>query len=191
LFYCFEAKIGGDCLALVQHITGLEVQDAAHFLAPKEATVPQAGRAETTAPKNEFDPAVFAQKLVFSPEVSALGISEEDATRLGIGFHPQRKTVYFPQKDETGFIAGFIAFKDGKLVMPPKWLEHQGCETQTCLGGLRASFLLFVHPSCGRSRGCRRSRHLRAISRRRRGRPGILPRRGCIRRPDRGWIGTH
>jgi hypothetical protein len=77
LFYCFEAKIGGDCLALVQHITGLEVQDAAHFLAPKEATVPQAGRAETTAPKKEFDPAVFAQKLVFSPEVSALGISEE------------------------------------------------------------------------------------------------------------------
>src|ERR1039458_321419 len=45
LFYCFEAKIGGDCFALVQHITGLEVQDAAHFLAPKEATVPQAGRA--------------------------------------------------------------------------------------------------------------------------------------------------
>ncbi len=51
LFYCFDAKVGGDCLALVQHITGLEVQDAAQFLAPKEATAPQAGRVEPTAPK--------------------------------------------------------------------------------------------------------------------------------------------
>jgi DNA primase len=37
LFYCFDAKIGGDCLALVQHITGLEVQDAAAFLSPTGA----------------------------------------------------------------------------------------------------------------------------------------------------------
>ena len=26
LFYCFDAKVGGDCLALVQHITGLDVK---------------------------------------------------------------------------------------------------------------------------------------------------------------------
>jgi hypothetical protein len=24
LFYCFDAKVGGDCLARVQHITGLD-----------------------------------------------------------------------------------------------------------------------------------------------------------------------
>jgi DNA primase len=37
LFYCFDAKVGGDCLALVQHITGLDVQDAAAFLSPTGA----------------------------------------------------------------------------------------------------------------------------------------------------------
>ena len=37
LFYCFDAKTGGDCIALVQHITGLDVQDAAANLSPNGA----------------------------------------------------------------------------------------------------------------------------------------------------------
>ena len=88
LFYCFDAKVGGDCLALVQHITGLDVQDAAQFLAPKEATVPQkTERGSQPAPKKEvkeFDPAAFASKLTFTDEVAELGLSEEDATKLGM-----------------------------------------------------------------------------------------------------------
>jgi hypothetical protein len=122
-----RCKVGGDCLALVQHITGLEVQDAAQWLAPQEATVPQkTERGNQPAPKEykEFDPATFASKLVYSDTVKAPGLSKDDATRLGIGWHPQRKAMYFPQKDDTGFIAGFIACRDGKLVMPSKWLEQ-------------------------------------------------------------------
>ena len=90
LFYCFDAKVGGDCLclALVQHITGLDVQDAAQFLAPKEATVPQkTERGSQPALKKEvkeFDPAAFASKLTFTDEVAELGLSEEDATKLGM-----------------------------------------------------------------------------------------------------------
>jgi len=37
-------------------------------------------------------------------------------------WHPKYKAVYLPQKDDTGFVCGFIAFKDGELKMPPKWL---------------------------------------------------------------------
>jgi hypothetical protein len=34
LFYCYDAKVGGDCSALVQPVTGLDVQGAAAFLSP-------------------------------------------------------------------------------------------------------------------------------------------------------------
>src|ERR1700709_1781348 len=40
LFYCFDAQIGGDCIALVQHITGLDVKDAAEYLAPHSREEP-------------------------------------------------------------------------------------------------------------------------------------------------------
>lgn len=33
----------------------------------------------------EFDPVAFAEKLEYSPEIEALGISQEDAQALGIG----------------------------------------------------------------------------------------------------------
>jgi hypothetical protein len=110
LFYCFDAKVGGDCLALVQHITGLEVQDAAQFLAPKEATVPQKTEAGNNRPKKgndksapSFDPAAFAAKLVY---VEDLG-SEEDAKTYGVGEH--RGKLYIALRDDFGFIAGFVA----------------------------------------------------------------------------------
>jgi DNA primase len=47
LSYCFDAKAGGDCIGLVQHITGLDVQDAAAYLSPhtrEEPTAPSAPR---------------------------------------------------------------------------------------------------------------------------------------------------
>ena len=129
LFYCFSAKKGGDQLELVCHITGLEVQDAAQFLAPKEATVPQKTEAGNNRPQPKrdtkketaFDPSAFASKLAFTDEVAELGISEEDATRLQIGF--TRGKVYFPVRNDDGSISGFIGFADGQLKMPPQWLH--------------------------------------------------------------------
>jgi hypothetical protein len=61
--------------------------------------------------------------VVYSDAVKALGLSKDDATRLSIGWHPQRKD--FHQKDDTGFIAGFIACRDGKLVMRPNGWNRQ------------------------------------------------------------------
>jgi DNA primase len=130
LFYCFSAKKGGDQIELVCHITGLDVKDAAEYLSPhsREAahhSSPQKQEARKEVKKETvFDPVAFASKLAFTDEVAALGLTEADATRLGIGWHPQRKAVYFPQKDDTGFVCGFIGWKDGKLVMPPRWLEQ-------------------------------------------------------------------
>jgi DNA primase len=132
LFYCFEAKKGGDQIELVCHITGLDVQDAAAFLSPTgpahRSEKPEQKRAAATKRSAEtpptFDPVAFAAKLTFSDEVADLGLTEETATRLGVGWHPQRKAIYFPQKDDTGFVCGFIGFANGELKMPPRWLEQ-------------------------------------------------------------------
>jgi DNA primase len=127
LFYCFSEKKGGDQIQLVQHITGLDVQDAAAYLSPHpgaahNSPVPEQKKAAATKKEVEFNPAAFAAKLVFSDEVAALGLSEQDAARLGIGF--TRGRVYFPMKDDTGFICGFVGYNSEGLKMPPKWLQQ-------------------------------------------------------------------
>jgi hypothetical protein len=117
------------------HITGLDAKDAASYLAPQEqtrsaesprtskATVPQKpeGRKQPASPSREFDPVAFAAKLSFTDEVAELGISEEDATRLQIGF--TRGRVYFPIRNEDGSISGFVGYADGQLKMPPQWIQ--------------------------------------------------------------------
>jgi DNA primase len=70
LFYCFDAKVGGDCLALVQHITGLDVRDAAVFLSPTGAAhnspAPEQKKAAATKKETAFDPVAFAAKLQYT-----------------------------------------------------------------------------------------------------------------------------
>ena len=53
---------------------------------------------------------------------SILGrVSEEDATRLQIGF--TRGKVYFPIRNEDGNISEFVGYSDGQLKMPPQWIR--------------------------------------------------------------------
>jgi len=103
----------------------LDVQDAAAFLSPTGAAhnspVPEQKKAAATKKETAFDPAAFASKLAFSDEVAELGISEEDATRLQIGF--TRGKVYFPIRNEDGSISRFIGYSDDQLKMPPQWIR--------------------------------------------------------------------
>lgn len=128
LFFCFSAKVGGDCIALVQHITGLDVKDAAEYLVPHTREVPTAPPAQRQEARKEakkevvFDPAAFAAKLTFTDEVAALGLTEADAIRLGIGV--TRGKLYIALRDEFGFTAGFVSFADGVLKMPPRFLPN-------------------------------------------------------------------
>jgi hypothetical protein len=141
VFFCQRAKKGGDRIGLVAHCMGFETnqnpqQDAAHFIQEqfgtsavtstennkKRTTVPTSPEGRSQPAPNQFDPDKFAARLHYSDEVAALGISEEDAERLGIGWHPQRKAVYFPIRNPDGSKSGFIGHKDGKLVLPPQWL---------------------------------------------------------------------
>lgn len=146
LFYCFSAKKGGDCIGLAAHVMGVGNNDAANFLADQlgigdstvnpdrgnstvskdRATAPQSPERRTgqnPQPAPNFDPEKFAARLVYSDEVAALGIEEAIASDLGIGWHPQRKKVYFCIRHEDGSKSGFIGCDaNQKLTLPPQWL---------------------------------------------------------------------
>jgi DNA primase len=141
LFYCFSAGIGGDLISLWGHIEKCSLADAGKQIADTfgvgnrgtsapvknsapvpsntRATVPQKQKAGENQPK-PFDPVAFASKLQFTDEVSALGLTEQDATRLQIGF--TRGKIYFPIRNEDGSISGFIGYADGQLKVPPQWI---------------------------------------------------------------------
>jgi DNA primase len=138
-FRCYSASKSGDCIALYGHIRGLGMYKAAKELQElfgiatasrnNSATAPQKpeGRTAQSQPaplkkETTFDPEAFAGKLVYSDEVKALNISEEDATRLLIGWHPQRKAIYFPVRNPDGSLSGFVGYRNGELVWPPKWI---------------------------------------------------------------------
>lgn len=136
LYYCFSSKKGGDVIGLAAHVLGVKDADAAHYLANQlgTETVPDRdtvliSKSRATAPQKTeggkqpapFDPQKFAAKLVYSEEVKELGISEEDAARLGVGFHPQRKKVYFCLRNPDGSTSGYVSFV-GQLSLPPQWL---------------------------------------------------------------------
>jgi DNA primase len=132
VFYCFNAKAGGDLIALVAHVTGLSQKEAAETLdehygvsilpTPPEqeqtpATVPPAPRQQGTG----FDAQKFASRLAYTPEVEKLGISKENAERFGIGMcnhGSMRGFVVFPITNgaETHFIGW-----NGTEFKLPRW----------------------------------------------------------------------
>lgn len=96
-----------------------------------QRTVPESERVQAKAPPARprggghirsppqptgFDPAAFSAKLQYTDEVAELGISEEDAEALGIGFY--RGKLYQALRYENGDIAGFSAFAHGELKLP-------------------------------------------------------------------------
>jgi hypothetical protein len=141
VFFCQEAKEGGDRIGLVAHCMEFGQQDAAYFIQQQfgtgavdtgtvnstvrkdRTTIPQnQTREPTRAPAQErkFDPAAFQAKLQYTEEVRALGFSQEDAQALGIGFN--RGQVYIPLRYASGAISGFVGWSEGKLKLPPSWL---------------------------------------------------------------------
>lgn len=145
-FRCWTASppngqkcLTGDCIGLYAHVKGLGMYASAKALAElfgianasrnSSATAPQKPESRTEksqpapAPKQTFDPAKFAARLVYTDEVKALDISEEDAERMGVGYHAARKAVYFPIRNPDGSIAGFIGCDANRqLKLPPQWL---------------------------------------------------------------------
>jgi DNA primase len=139
-FYCFDQMKGGDVIGLVAHILYLGMKEAAGWLTEmyglgtvqetrtvnrkNHADVPQneRGGAQSAHP---FDAEGFAAKLTYTKEVEELGISQEDAKRLSIGFcsaASMRGRVCFPIRSTAGVIVGFIGWNGTDLKVPKTFL---------------------------------------------------------------------
>ena len=119
VYYCFADGKGGDAIALVAHINGIGVKEAATWIAgdtPNRETVPK----EKKGSERGFKPLDYLE-----PEheaVAAVGFEPDDAAALGIGYAPRgvlRGTVALPLRNADGSIAGYIGITEAKL--PPKW----------------------------------------------------------------------
>jgi hypothetical protein len=119
VWFCQKEQKGGDRIGLVAHVLEMGQQEAAYFIREQfgKGTVDGTGNShrhsngsrsitkrEEPPPPPTFDPQKFASRLLWSDEVAALKLSEEEASRLGVGFHPQQKHVYFPIRNDDGTI---------------------------------------------------------------------------------------
>ena len=115
VFYCHEAKTGGDLISLVAHIRGGNMKEAAMFITDENVD-----RSPEKVETGTFQPLEY---LTFDHEaVQALGLEPETAEALGIGYAKKgimRGKVAVPVRLEDGRLTGYIGLTEAKL--PPRW----------------------------------------------------------------------
>ena len=118
LFYCFAQKTGGDQIALVAHIKGLGLSDAASFLggtdtvpAPRSSAVQVTVPAAPAVKKPGFDPEAYAARLDPShASLAPLGLSAETLRTFKAGFASSgsnRGRLALPLHDRDGQLIGY------------------------------------------------------------------------------------
>lgn len=139
LAYCFSAGVGGDLLFLWSHTQKCTLAQAGEQIAAAfrignvtsgrvnrtpvtvPDTPPAREKAKTKGGDNRpFDPLAFAEKLEFTPEVEALGLTEEQAQAFGIGVY--RGKLYLAVRYPNGDISGYATVDGAKL--PTKLLPQ-------------------------------------------------------------------
>ncbi|WP_164938317.1 CHC2 zinc finger domain-containing protein [Bradyrhizobium guangzhouense] len=141
-YYCFAQMKGGDVIALVGHTLNIGTKEAAgwlqemYFTGEGTRTVQsqEAGQVPTVPPKKEsrekpaasFNPNAYLAKLRYSDEIAALGISQQDAEAIGIGWSNSgmHKGIAFALRYDTGEIAGFCSVIGGEVKLPKQLLPR-------------------------------------------------------------------
>ena len=124
-FYCHTAKKGGDVISLVAHIHGTGMKEAAQFLLDRSA---KAEVKKTVPQKNDkgTDTSVFQPlaHLHYDHErVKALGMDEETAQTMGIGYAAKgllKGMVAVPVRLADGHLCGYIGITHDAKV-PTTW----------------------------------------------------------------------
>ena len=130
-YFCFGAKKGGDQIALVAHVKGIGMRDAAMLIQEELVpAVPASTRTSRTVPDKhpERDDSAANQLAVLDylqhdhEMVQAIGFTAEDAEALGIGYCAKgtlRGHVAVPVRLEDGTLSGYVGIDDAKL--PTRW----------------------------------------------------------------------
>src|ERR1700712_478258 len=123
-FYCFADKKGGDQIALVAHIQGMAVRDAALFLAGDNRTSNSTVGTSQTVPEGESGKqgdrtlAPLSYLEADHPAVDAVGFDADFCKKHGIGYAGKglmRGTVAIPFRDEHGTLLGYVGVTECKL----------------------------------------------------------------------------
>lgn len=125
-FYCFQAKKGGDVIALAAHIRGIPVKEAAEFLVGEGTGKPVGQPAPGTPPPLGLKPLAHLEHQ--HERVQAI-ISEETAIQLGVGYTNKgimRGTVAVPIHDPVGTLIAYVGIEeDGFYRFPAGFLPTQ------------------------------------------------------------------
>jgi DNA primase len=120
LFHCFPSKAGGDQIALVSHVKGVSQKDAAALMLsqPSPGTVQNrtSNSTSTVQVQDKFPPLDYLEADHIT--VEALGLSQETAEALGIGYAPKgmmKGYVAIPIRLPTGELTGYIGITEGKV----------------------------------------------------------------------------
>lgn len=119
LFHCFPSKAGGDQIALVSHVKGVSQKDAAGLMlgAETKGTVQSTSTVQSTGTvQDHFPPLDYLEADHVT--VEALGLSQETAEALGIGYAPKgmmKGYIAIPIRLPTGELTGYIGITEGKV----------------------------------------------------------------------------
>jgi DNA primase len=128
LFHCFGCKAGGDLIAFVERIEGLDFQTALERLA-EEAGVELLRRGGKEKRKELYEvlklaQAYFQEGLLAHPEAQTYlkgrGLAEESLARFGLGYAPPKGNGLLTHlarhgvSPEEGLKAGVLAEKEGR-----------------------------------------------------------------------------
>src|SRR6185312_2286607 len=105
LFYCFGGKVGGDCIALVAHIKGIQTKEAAHWLA---GTGP-ASAGDRTKQSATPPPAPASQARAFDPEAYAARLECSHEALAGLALSPETFKAFKAGYAATGKLRGRLA----------------------------------------------------------------------------------
>lgn len=127
LFYCFTNGKGGDAIALVAHVKGLTIREAAEWLhGPAKQDTPAKGDRSKEKAKAEDKPSEGFKPLEYlDPEheaVVAVGFNPPDASRIGAGYAERgmmKGLVAVPIRLTDGRLIGYIGIQEAKL--PGSW----------------------------------------------------------------------
>lgn len=110
--FCWHAKKGGDVIWLCAHVKGMQLKEAAEYLAGNPTTKPP-------LPAGSFTP---LDHLHHKHERVQAIIAEETAIALGVGYASKgvlRGCVAVPLHDQAGVLLGYVGIEESGLYRFP------------------------------------------------------------------------
>jgi len=108
-FYCFEARTGGDVIALVSHINGCSMKQAAEQLSGDRTSTDTVPRERSKKAARSLQPLSYLEPE--HPNIACFGLSAETLDFFDAGYAPKgimRGKLAVPIHDPSGTLVGYF-----------------------------------------------------------------------------------